>query len=132
MKEYMEMLLKLSNIAKKRGEVPISAIIVQNGKIISKAYNKREKTKNPLMHAEIIAITKAAKKLKTWKLDDCEIFVSLKPCNMCSFVISEARIKKVYYVLDNNKVINNKINYIKLPDNNEFKMILSGFFEDKR
>ena len=132
MSEYIKLLLELSEKASKNKEVPVSAIIVRNGKVISKAYNKREKTNNPLMHAEVIAIINAAKKLKTWKLDDCEMYVSLKPCNMCAQVIEESRIKKVYYILENPKVINSKTQYFKIEENKDLKTILSGFFESKR
>ena len=85
-------------------------------KFYKKFKEKREKTNNPLMHAEVIAIINAAKKLKTWKLDDCEMYVSLKPCNMCAQVIEESRIKKVYYILENPKVINSKTQYFKIEE----------------
>lgn len=132
MEQYMKLLLELSKKASKKGEVPVSAVIVRNGKVISKACNKREKTKNPLMHAEIIAIIKATKKLNTWKLDDCEMYVSLFPCKMCAQVIEESRIKKVYYILENTKVINNKTQYLKIEENMDLKAVLSEFFESKR
>lgn len=133
MEKYIKILLELSKKAAKKGEVPVSAIVVKNGKVISKGYNKRECSNNPLMHAEVIAIIKATKKLKTWKLDDCEIYVSLKPCHMCSAIIAEARIKNVYYILDNDKVINNKVNYLKVDSgNDDLKLVICNFFENKR
>ena len=88
------------NLAKKalsKNEVPIGAVIVHDGKIISRGFNKREKSKNALHHAEIIAIDKACKKLKDWRLEDCTMYVTLEPCPMCAGAIANARIKKVFY-----------------------------------
>lgn len=96
-KSYMEQALIMAKKAYKRGEVPVGAIIVRNGKVVSRAYNNREKKQNALHHAEILAITKACKKLKSFRLDDCEMYVTLEPCPMCSGAIINARLKKVYY-----------------------------------
>lgn len=96
-KEYfMKEALKEAKKAYKKLEVPVGAIIVQNGKIIARGYNKKEKNKSPIEHAEIIAINKACKKLKNWRLTDCEIYVTLEPCPMCAGAIINSRIKKVY------------------------------------
>ena len=89
-------LIRLSYKAIKQNEVPVACIIVKNNKIVSKAYNMREKYKSPLFHAEIISINKLCKKTKDWRLDDYEMYVTLKPCNMCLEVIKSTRIKKVY------------------------------------
>ncbi len=83
--------------AAKIKEVPIGAVIVKNNKIISKAYNKREIQKNALHHAEILAIEKACKKLKSWRLSDCELYVTLEPCPMCMGAIINARIERVIF-----------------------------------
>lgn len=93
----MYLALKQAQKAYKRKEVPVGAIIVRNGKIIACAYNKREKCQNALYHAEILAINKACKKLKSFRLDDCEMFVTLEPCPMCSGAIINARLKKVFF-----------------------------------
>ncbi len=79
-----------------KNEVPIGAVIVRNGKIISRAYNTREKTQQALNHAEVIAIQKACKKLKSWRLNDCEMYVTLEPCCMCAGAILNARIKRLH------------------------------------
>ena len=100
MNEFMEMALLEAEKARKREEVPIGAVIVKNGKVIAKGFNKREKTKSALNHAEIVAIRKACKKLKDWRLEGCEIYVTLKPCPMCAGAIANARIDKVYYGAD--------------------------------
>ena len=97
MNEFMLVSLKLAQKAYKKGEVPIGAVIVKDGKIIAKAYNNREKTQNAINHAEIIAINKACKKLKSWRLDGCELYCTLEPCFMCSGAILNARIKTLYF-----------------------------------
>ena len=83
--------------AEQKGEIPIGAIIVRGDKIIAKAYNRREKKQNALYHAEMVAISKACRKLKSWRLDDCDMYVTLEPCAMCMGAITNARIKNVYY-----------------------------------
>ena len=98
--KYFELLLKLNKKAIQKKEVPVSALIVKNNKIISKAYNCRISKKDVLNHAEIIAIKKASKKLKDWRLNDCELYVTLKPCSMCHEIIKQSRISHVYYLLD--------------------------------
>ncbi len=97
MKNFMEEAIKEAHKALKKEEVPIGAVIVKDGKIISKGHNKREHKKNALLHAEIIAINKACKKLHDWRLENCEIYVTLEPCPMCAGAIANARIKKVIY-----------------------------------
>ena len=89
--------LKEAEKARKLDEVPIGAIIVKNGEIISRGHNMREKCQNAIKHAEIIAIDKACKKLKSWRLNDCEIYVTLEPCPMCMGAIINSRMKKVIY-----------------------------------
>ena len=87
-------IIKLSKKAYKKNEVPVGAIIVKNNKIIAKAYNKIEKNHDVTMHAEILTIKKASKKLKNWRLNECEMYVTLEPCKMCSSAIELSRIKK--------------------------------------
>jgi len=129
-------LIKLSNKALKKKEVPVSAIITCNDKIIAKAYNKREKKNNVLGHAEILCIRKATKKLKNWKLIKCNLYVSLKPCSMCQEVIKQARIENVFYLLEKPeyKKEYNNTNFIKMENskNKEFKKMLSSLFINKR
>lgn len=95
--KYMKEAIKEANKARKKGEVPVGAVIVKNGKIISRGHNKREQKKNSLYHAEIIAIDKACKKLKNFRLEECEMYVTLEPCLMCAGAIIQSRIKKVVY-----------------------------------
>ena len=98
MKEYyMKLALLEAKKAEKKGEVPIGAVIVKDGKVIAKAHNLRETKKNSLKHAEIIAIDKACKKEKNFRLEGCELYVTIEPCLMCAGAIVQSRIKKVYF-----------------------------------
>lgn len=94
---FMKEAIKEAKKAYRKNEVPIGAVIVYRNKIISRGYNLREKKNNALMHAEIIAINKACKKLKSWRLEDCELYVTLEPCPMCAGAIIQSRVKNVFY-----------------------------------
>lgn len=95
--KFMKMAYKLALKAYKIGEVPIGAVIVKDGKVIAKAYNKRNFKRLATAHAEILAIEKACKKLNDWRLDDLEMYVTLEPCPMCAGAIVNSRIKKLYF-----------------------------------
>jgi len=96
-KEYfMKEALREAKKAYKKLEVPVGVVIVKNGKIIAKAYNQKEEKNSPIKHAEILAIEKACKKLGNWRLNDCEMYVTLEPCPMCAGAIVNARFKKIY------------------------------------
>ena len=129
-----EELYKLSLKASKKNEIPVSCIIVRDNKIISKAYNKKNKTNSVIDHAEILAIRKAARKLRTWNLSDCELYCSLKPCKMCEEVIKQSYIKKVHYILDNEKNINYKYDTEQMYANKYklFEKMIKDFFVNKR
>ena len=94
--KFMLEAIKEAKKAELLDEVPIGCVIVKDNKIISRGHNVRESKNNPIGHAEIIAITKASKKLKSWRLNDCELYVTIEPCIMCSGAIIESRIKAVY------------------------------------
>ena len=130
--KYMIEAFKEAKKAYKKKEVPVGAIIVKEDKIISRAYNLRETKKNALAHAEILCINKACKKLKAWRLEECEMYVTLYPCQMCLGAIKQARIKKVYFgALDNNTKEYDKKLLINMEDQ-ECSKILSDFFKDLR
>lgn len=93
---WMGLALKEAQKAKTKGEVPVGAIIVKNDKIVSRGFNLRESKNNPILHAELIAIQKAAIKLKSWRLVDCDLYVTLEPCLMCSGAVIQARLRHVY------------------------------------
>ena len=94
--KYMKAAIKQAQKAYALDEVPIGCVIVQNGKIIARGYNRRNTDKNTLAHAEISAIKKASKKTGDWRLEDCTMYVTLEPCQMCAGAIVQSRIKKVY------------------------------------
>ena len=93
---YMKQALKEAKKAYKKLEVPVGAVIVKDGKIIARAHNQKETKTDTTKHAEILAIQKASKKLESWRLIDCEMYVKLEPCSMCAGAIINSRIKKVY------------------------------------
>lgn len=136
-KEIENELLKLSDKAYKKNEMPVSAILVDSGgKIISKAYNKKNIKKNVLYHAEILCLMKAFKKMRRWNLNDCTLFVSLEPCNMCKEVIEEARINKVFYILNKGNITNKykKTTYEQMYGVNDenFDKYVKNFFNSLR
>ena len=94
---FMKEAIKEAKKAYKRKEVPIGAVIVYKNKIIARGYNLRESKKNSLLHAEIVVISKACKKLKSWRLDECDLYVTLEPCAMCSGAIIQSRIKNIFF-----------------------------------
>ena len=95
--EYMKLALGLARMSLKSEDVPVGAVIVKNGEVIGKGYNRREKDNDPTAHAEVMAIKEAAKVLGSWHLDDCELYVTLEPCPMCTGAIINSRIKKVVF-----------------------------------
>ena len=94
--KFMKEALKEATKAYNKLEVPVGAVIVKNGKIIARAHNQKEQKKDTTKHAEILAISKASKKLESWRLTDCEMYVTLEPCSMCAGALINSRIKKVY------------------------------------
>ncbi len=137
MQKYFEMCISLAKKAAQQKEVPIGAVIVQNGKIIAKCYNLREKKHDIMAHAEILAIKKASKKLKRWNLGDCDLYVSLKPCKMCETVINQSRLANVYYLCEKeaykkefDKVVYQNVENFELLK--EYRQLLSSFFHNKR
>ena len=94
---FMEEALKEAHIALEKGEIPIGAVIVRNGEIIARGHNLRQTERDATLHAEIVAIREACKVLCDWRLDDCDLYVTLEPCTMCSGAIINARMKSVYF-----------------------------------
>ena len=95
--QTMREALRLAERAAKKDEVPVGAVIVRNGKIIAKGYNLRETKRSPLAHAEIVAISKAARKIGGWRLSGCTLYVTLEPCPMCAGAIVNARMDEVVF-----------------------------------
>ena len=133
MRKYIELAIKEARKSIKTNDVPVGAIIVENGKIISKSHNTREKKYKITGHAEINAIEKACKKKKTWHLNNCELYTTLEPCKMCFEVIKQARIKKVYYAAKQEKEINtSNIEKIQIKNVENSSEIIKKFFKNKR
>ncbi len=141
---YMHEAIKEAKKALKNDEVPIGAVIVKDGKIIARGYNKKEKNNDATCHAEIMAIKKASKVLNDWRLSECDMFVTLEPCVMCSGAIVSARINRVFYATKDNttnlsgldvlehKFMNHKTIAIKSTCEDESKNIIRQFFISKR
>jgi len=94
--KFMKEAIKEAKKAYAKLEVPIGAVIVKNGKIIARGHNQKEEKADTTMHAEIIAIKKASKKIGAWRLNGCEMYVTLEPCPMCAGAIINARLDKIY------------------------------------
>ena len=144
---FMNQAFLLAKKAQLHDDVPIGAVIVRDGKIIARGENRVQKSKNPTLHAEIVAINKACKKLNAKFLDGCDIYVTLEPCSMCATAISFARIENVYFAACDEKgggiTANAKIyesdkhlwkpNVIQMPEYAEKSAILlKNFFAKMR
>ncbi len=95
--KFMKEALRVAERAREQDEVPIGAIVVRDGKVISRAHNTKHRDKNALLHAEIVALSKAAKKIGDWRLTDCDLYVTLEPCPMCAGACINARVRSVIF-----------------------------------
>lgn len=146
MEKYMDIAIKLAQKAYKKDEVPVGAIIVKDNKVIAKGYNKRQRTQDATLHAEIIAIKKACKKLHSFRLSDCTLYVTLEPCAMCAGAIINARLGKVVfgaydkkygccgslYNLPEDSRFNHRPEVIGGIKEQDCKTLMTTFFENKR
>ena len=131
--KIIELLIQEAKKSLKTDDVPVGAIVVENGIIISKAHNTREKACKVTGHAEINAVEKACLKKGTWHLEECELYTSLEPCKMCLEVIKQAKIKTVKYINTQEKQIAEpNVNLIKLETVENSSMLLKEFFKNKR
>jgi tRNA(adenine34) deaminase len=94
---YMELALTLARQAAANGEVPVGAVIVRAGEMVGTGFNRREQEHDPLAHAEMIAIREAAQRLRTWRLEDCDLYVTLEPCAMCAGAMLQARMRRLVF-----------------------------------
>ncbi len=124
--KYMQIALREAKSSFNLNEVPIGAVIVKDDIIIAKAHNTRNKTQNAINHAEILAISKACKKLKSWRLEDCDIYVTLEPCPMCAGAILNARIKNLYFGAYDKTSKTNILNLIMQDDRLNHKTYVKG------
>lgn len=144
--KFMKAALKEAKKAYDKLEVPVGAVIVKDRKIIARAHNLKETKNDTTKHAEILAIQKASKKLNSWRLIDCEMYVTLEPCSMCAGALINSRIKKVYIGASDQKTgavgsvfnlledytFNHKVEYEKGVMQEECENILKEFFKKLR
>ena len=144
--KFMKEALKEAKKAYNKLEVPVGAVIVKDGQIIARAHNLKETKYDTTKHAEILAIQKASKKLNSWRLIDCEMYVTLEPCSMCAGALINSRIKKVYIGASDKKTgavgsvfnlledytFNHKVEYEKGVLQDECENILKDFFKKLR
>ena len=144
--KYMKQAIKEAKKAELIDEVPIGCVIVKDDKIIARGHNVRETKKTPIGHAEIEAIKKASKKLNAWRLEDCDIYITLEPCIMCCGAIIQARMRTVYFgaydpkggalgsSIDVTKAnnINHKIEVVGGVLEQECASLLINYFKNKR
>ncbi|HHT88583.1 MAG TPA: nucleoside deaminase [Clostridiales bacterium] len=131
--KYMREALKQAKRAYQLGEVPIGCVIVYQGKIIGRGYNKRNTSKTTLAHAELTAINKASKKMGDWRLEDCTIYITLEPCQMCAGAIVQARIKRAVIGTMNPKAGcgGSILNLLQMEEFNHQVDITYGVLEDE-
>ena len=128
----MKAAIKQAKKAYDLGEVPIGCVIVHEGKIISRGYNRRNTDKNTLAHAEITAINKASKKIGDWRLEECTLYVTLEPCQMCAGAIVQARITEVVMGCMNPKAGcgGSILNILEMPQFNHQVKVVRGILEE--
>ena len=131
--EYMLEALKEAELAALEDEVPIGCVVVKEGNIIARGHNQRDKTNNPLGHAEILAIKKASEVLNDWQLVDCELYVTIEPCIMCGGALIQSRIKKVIFGAPDLKggAFGSSINILDANNINHRPEVISGVLEEK-
>jgi tRNA(adenine34) deaminase len=143
---FMQRALELAYQAMQKDEVPVGAIIVHERRIIAAAYNQREQLQDPTAHAEMIAITQAAAEMKSWRLTDCTLYVTLEPCPMCAGAILQARIPRVVYGANDPKAgavlslyqllnddrLNHRVEVLSGVKADACGRVLTEFFDGKR
>ena len=131
--KYMKQAIRLAGKAAELGEVPIGCVIEYQGKVIGRGYNRRTTDRSTLAHAEIIAIKKACKKMGDWRLEDCTMYVTLEPCQMCAGAIVQARVKKVVIGCMNPKAgcAGSILNVLQMEEFNHQVEIERGVLEEE-
>jgi tRNA(adenine34) deaminase len=130
---YMDKAIKLARKAYESGDVPIGCVIVKDDKIIARGYNKRNLKKTTLAHAELLAIEQASRKIGDWRLEECTMYVTLEPCQMCSGAIVQARIPRVVIGCMNKKAgcAGSVINLLDMPQFNHQVEVITGVREQE-
>lgn len=143
--DFIAVALDEAKKAYKLNEVPVGAVMVSNNRIIAKAHNLKRNTNNIMNHAEIMCINEASKQIGDWRLNECEMYITLEPCPMCAGALVQARVKKIYIgsesnIKSNKEIIqrilqNNEYNHfveIEYLNNKDCSQILTDFFGNKR
>jgi tRNA(adenine34) deaminase len=143
---YMDIALQEARQAAAAGEIPVGAVVVANGELIARAHNRREEQQSPLAHAEVLALDLAAKHLKSWRLENCVLYVTLEPCIMCVGAMLQARVDRLifgcrdpkagaveslYYLCDDQR-LNHQVPVTGGVLEKECSALLSGFFSELR
>ena len=130
---FMREAIKEAKKAELIDEVPIGCVIVKDGKIISRGHNVRESKQIPIGHAEITAINKAAKKLNSWRLEGCDIYITLEPCIMCSGAIIQSRIRSIYFGAYDLKggALGSSINVLEANNINHHPNVVAGLLQEE-
>jgi len=129
--DYLNIALIEAQKAARAGEVPIGAVIVRDGRVIARAHNMRERKQNAAYHAEMLAIMRACKKLRSWRLDDCDMYVTLEPCQMCMGACINARMRHVYFGAKSTSDLNWTTPTTNLGDAKSSQILLD-FFKKNR
>ena len=131
--EFMKLALEQAKKAYKKDEVPIGAVIVCNDKVVAKGFNIREKRNDPTGHAEIVAVKKACKKRRSWRLEDCTIYVTVEPCSMCAGALLWTRIKRIVFGAFDAKggALGSSYNLFEQKNLNHKAEITSGVLEEE-
>lgn len=131
--KFMQAAIKEAIKAKNKDEVPIGCVIVYNDKIIARGHNLRETKQQSINHAEIVAIQKACKKIGSWRLEDCDLYVTLEPCCMCAGAILQSRIKNVVYGAKDPKggSIDSTLHMYEQKGFNHYPNVISGILEEE-
>ncbi|HIZ02705.1 MAG TPA: nucleoside deaminase [Candidatus Borkfalkia avistercoris] len=142
--KFMRAAIARAKRGQKQGEVPVGAVVVADGKIVSSGYNRRSRTQTAISHAEIYAIDRACKKFKSWRLPECDLYVTLEPCPMCMGAALNARIRKIYFgayeqkgrsmtkELAESNLLNHTVEVEGGVLEEECSAMLSGFFRSMR
>lgn len=144
--KFMRLAIAEAKKATNEGEVPVGAVVVENGKVISACYNKRETFSDPTAHAELLALKEAAQRKGDWRFDKCTIYVTLEPCPMCAGALLMARMGKIVfgafdkmqgccgsvYLLPMDEKLSGQCDCVGGVMEHECKMLLTSFFQNKR
>lgn len=130
---YMKRALHLAGRAQAMDEVPVGAVVVWNGTIIGRGWNRRQTRQNPLEHAELMAIAQAARKLKSWRLEGCTLYVTLEPCPMCAGAIVQSRLERVVYGARDPKggAVDSVMSMFEIPSWNHHPIWQGGLLEEE-